>query len=326
MIRVSNLSHVFDHRGIAGLHGVSFDLPSGKVLGVMGPNGSGKSTLLNILAGKISPQRGTTSIDKKVSSFPEVLNFDPSQNVQRFLVGSVLKVMEEEKKIQLARDLADTFEFTFQLRQTIGQLSSGQQQKVFLASKLIDRPEILLLDEPFTHLDPFTRREILRGLFEYIRQQEISIVWVTHDLEDALRFSDQIMILNFGKIEQFSSPLDLIQKPKNLFVAQFAGYRNFFPVNFNAGFWESPWGKLTFSFPQEENALLVVPDSSWEINEMGVKFKVIKRTPYRQLIEYEIEYGNQKVYYSRSPVSPLLDEGSNLMLSPLLKECFLIPL
>jgi len=279
MIRVNDLSHVFDQRGIAGLHGLSFNLPSGKVLGIMGPNGGGKSTLLNILSGKIQPQKGSSSIDGKILVFPQERELDPQQNVQRFLINSISLEIDHEKKIQLARDLADTFEFTFQLRQNLGQLSSGQQQKVLLASSLIDRPKVLLLDEPFTHLDPFTRRDILSGLFDYIRYQEMSIVWVTHDLEDGLRFSDEILILNFGKIEQFSSPTELIQHPRNLFVAQFMGYKNFFPISLIDGSWTSPWGKLPLTIQGQTEALLVVPNTSWEMRERGVEFKILKRSP-----------------------------------------------
>jgi ABC-type sulfate/molybdate transport systems ATPase subunit len=326
MIRVRELSHIFDKRGIAGLHTITFSLSSGQVLGVMGPNGSGKSTLLNILAGKISHQQGSILLEGEASLFPEKLDLDLHQNVLRFLVNSVSDEINEEKKVQLARDLADIFEFSFQLRQTLADLSSGQMQKVLLAAKLIDRPKVLLLDEPFAHLDPFTRGDILRSLFAFIRLQEISIVWVTHDLEDALRFSDNILILNFGRIEQFSSPLELIKHPKNLYVAQFLGYRNFFPVLFTNGHWESPWGDLPFPKRDWAGALLVVPNSSWEMSEKGVEFKILRRYPVRQFIEYELEYGTQKVYFVRSPEFPILDETTMLSLRPNLRQSFLIPL
>lgn len=326
MIRVNDLSYVFDQRGIAGLHGISFNLPHGKVLGIMGPNGSGKSTLLNVLSGKIKPQRGSSKIDGKALFFPEESPLDPQQNVQRFLISSITLDIDDEKKNQLARDLADTFEFTFQLRQNLGQLSSGQQQKVLLASKLIDRPKVLLLDEPFTHLDPFTRRDILRDLFDYIRHQEMSVVWVTHDLQDGLHFSDEILILNFGRIEQKSIPIELIQQPKNLFVAQFVGYKNLFPVSFIDGAWMSPWGKLPFGLKENKEALLVVPHASWNIGPKGVEFKVLKRSPAQQSVEYELEYKNQKVYFSRSPGLPLFEENSSLTLAPIFEECLMIPL
>jgi iron(III) transport system ATP-binding protein len=326
MIRVSELSHVFDKRGIAGLHDLSFYLSAGKILGVMGPNGSGKTTLLQILGQRLIPHTGTVSLNGKTSIFPFSDSVDGQLNVLRFLTSSVTGEIEEEKKIQLARDLADTFEFTFQLRQSINQLSAGQLQKVLLASRLIDRPQVLLLDEPFTHLDPFTRRDILKGLFDYLKQQEITVVWVTHDLDESLRFSDTILLLNFGKMEQFSSPLEFMTRPRNLFVAQFMGYRNFFPVTLREGVWQSPWGKLNYSQLDKNEALLVVPDFAWEISETGPEFNILKRYPCRQFVEYELEYGNQRVYLTRSSGLSLFEENSGLSLRPLFDQSFLIPL
>src|SRR5262245_39902731 len=117
-------------------------------MGIMGPNGSGKTTLLNILAGKIEADAGSFQVDGEISFFPKAESY-PEINVQKFLVRSVTLDIDEDKKIQLARDLADTFEFTFQLRQNLSELSSGQRQKVLLSKELINRPAVLLMDEPF---------------------------------------------------------------------------------------------------------------------------------------------------------------------------------
>ena len=168
MIKVTHLTKQFDKRGIAGVHDLSFELNNGEVMAIMGPNGGGKSTLLNLLSQKLASESGEIMVDKTICLFPGS-DAPLEMNVLKFLTSSVTLDIEEEKKIQLARDLADTFEFTFQLRQNLSELSSGQKQKILLARELINRPGLLLMDEPFTHLDPFTRKDILRGLFEYIR-------------------------------------------------------------------------------------------------------------------------------------------------------------
>lgn len=309
MISTSHLTRQFDKRGIAGLHDLNLELEKGKIMGIMGPNGSGKTTLLKILTGEIKADSGVFKVDGEVCLFPSA---DPVENinVQKFLTNSVKLEISDEKKIQLARDLADTFEFTFQLRQNLSELSSGQRQKILLSKELINRPSVLLMDEPFSHLDPFTRRDILNGLFQYIRQQSMTVLWVTHDLEEASLYSDMIALMNFGKIEQLGPPENLMTKPRNLFVAKFMGYRNFFPVKAENGL----------------DAVLIVPDTAWEINPEGTPYKVEKRYPSRQLMEYVLSHEGKTVYFQQSIRLDFLDVGSQVFLSPVSELTFTIPL
>ena len=324
MIEVKNLTRIFDHRGIAGLHGLNFSVKEGHILSVMGPNGSGKSTLLKILSNQILPDSGEVLFSNKFAFFPhdKIL---PEITVLEFLMTSVHSDIDKDKKNQLARDLADTFEFTFQLKQKLSELSSGQKQKVLLASELINRPQLLLMDEPFTHLDPLTRKDILKALFTFIRQQEITVIWVTHELDEALKFSDNILILNFGRIEHLSHPLEIVRQPRNLFVAQFIGYRNFFPVHFRENAWNSPWGNIQMPPMGNGNAILVVPDNAWEMRIDGLALKILSKYAGKQSLEYELEYSNQRIYFSRSPELPLI-EDREISLYPILRQSFLIPL
>lgn len=323
MIQVKNLTRQFDKRGIAGLNGLSFDMTKGEVMAIIGPNGSGKSTLLKILSSQIPHESGTFKIDGSVTHFPS-FEIVEDLNVQKFLVSSVTLDIDEEKKIQLARDLADTFEFTFQLRQNLSELSSGQKQKILLSRELINRPALLLMDEPFTHLDPFTRKDILRGLFSYIRSQEITVLWVTHDLEEALRFSDRIALLNFGKLEQVDTPTFINQKPRNLFVAQFMGYRNFLPVTKNNSEWESMFGKVPLTGPEQADAILVIPDDAWTLDENGLKWDITQAYPTRQGMEYALSREERNLFV-KLPTQAKLHKKA-LTLTPEWVKCFLIQL
>lgn len=309
MITSSHLTRQFDKRGIAGLHDLSFQLEKGKIMSIMGPNGSGKTTLLKILSGEIKQDSGDYQVNGGISLFPSNDSIE-NINVQKFLIESVILDIGDEKKIQLARDLADTFEFTFQLRQNFNELSSGQRQKILLSKELINRPSLLLMDEPFSHLDPFTRRDILNGLFQYIRQQAITVLWVTHDLEEAFLYSDVIGLMNFGKFAQLGSPENLVNKPRNLFVAKFMGYRNFFPVKDEQGL----------------DAVLIIPDVAWEINPAGTPYKIEKRYPARQATEYVLSHEGKTVYFQRGSQLPLLDVSSPVLLSPIPELCLTIPL
>lgn len=322
MIYVQDLKKQFDKRGIAGVNGITFSLEQGKVMAIMGPNGSGKTSLLKLLSGAATPESGTIKLDGEVSTFPS--SDEPEdQNVQKFLIQSVKLLIDEEKKIQLARDLADTFEFTFQLRQKLSELSSGQRQKILLAKDLINRPSLFLMDEPFAHLDPFTRRDILRGLFEYIKHQKMTVLWVTHDLEEAFRFSDVIGLMNFGKFEQIAGPMTMVQKPKNLFVAKFMGYRNFFPAKRADERWTCSLGDFEMSFDGRDEAILVVPDHAWTVGE-GQRALVTGKHPGRQTIEYTLELESKPVTLVQGSQLPLYE--NHIYLAPKWTECFLITL
>lgn len=328
MIKVSQVSKVYDKRGIAGLHGISFEIKEGQIAALMGPNGSGKTSLLNIIQEKLPQESGKIEKDGSIVAF-DASHFPTTGNVQKFLVSSVTVTESEEKKIQLVRDLADVLEFTFQLRQDLNDLSAGQKQKVLLAAVLINRPSTLLLDEPFTHLDPMTRKGILQALFTYIKNQNISLLWVTHDLEEACQFSDVLGILHFGKLEQWGKPQDIVFQPRNLFVAEFVGYKNILAIKHNEGSWQTPWGSWTY--PHHEHiveALLVIPQSSWQPDpdkRVGFHFKTSRVAHGRWYVEAE---GTERIFaieLSSTEYDKLKDQ-SVFYFKPKWEDCFLIPL
>jgi ABC-type Fe3+/spermidine/putrescine transport system ATPase subunit len=323
-MKIENLSKKFDKRGIQGVHGVSFNLQRGEVLAIIGPNGGGKTTLLKMLSGELRPDRGLIEAEETVTSFTSTYG-GKDENVQNFLTNSITLDVDHEKKIQLARDLADTFEFTFGLRQNLSQLSSGQLQKVLLARELINRPNVLLLDEPFAHLDPFTRGNILKDLFKYLRQQETSVIWVTHDLTEAFRHSDSIAVMNLGKFEHYGSAYKLIKEPQNLFVASYIGYRNFVPVKYQDNHWETPWGPLDAPPLNKPDGILVIPDHSWEFSG-NVQVKVLEKEIVFQGQIMHFQVGHLRFQMFAPICYTLPDPNSPVLLSPKFSECFLIPL
>lgn len=325
MIALENVRLKFDSRGIAGLSGVSLTLSEGTVTALMGPNGSGKTTLLKVLSGEITPEEGT--VKKEDSAYlaqPE--NVPAELNVMKFLTGKARPEVDEEKRIQLARDLADIFEFTFQLRQKMGELSAGQRQKVFLAGELIRGPRLIMLDEPFTHLDPHTRKDILKALFDYVRRQGLTLLWVTHDLNEATRFSDRLVLLQHGKIEQEGTAEELVLTPKNIFVAQFMGHHNFFPVKRKASGWLTPWGEKAFpKNPEGEEAILVVPDRSWNFGEVSSLKASVQEVFFYETERTLIATLDERAIRIRGVKDPM-KAGQTVNLIPCFSECFLIPL
>lgn len=326
MIKLTNATKIFESRGIAGLHGINLEIKSGTIFALMGPNGSGKTTLLNVISGKLPLDSGSLNVKGKIHFFEKR---EPALdlNVQKFLISKVSAEIDEEKKVQLSRDMAMIFEFTFQLRQNIGQLSQGQLQKVLMAAELINQPDILFLDEPFIHLDPMTRKDILDSLFTFLRQREVTVIWITHEKDEALRFADQVGLIQHGKMEQVDSPVGILQHPRNLFVAQFFGHQNFIKVSKQNGEWLTPWGKLQSELSQEE-AFLVVPPMSWKIDESSTfEGKILHVFPQYFVTELEVE-NTEKRYKVSLPLKhfPRFTVGQNISISPDLSQCFLIPL
>jgi ABC-type Fe3+/spermidine/putrescine transport system ATPase subunit len=319
MIELKNIKLIFDSRGIAGLHGLDLSVREGEIFSVMGPNGCGKTTLLKIVHGGLQGN-GTVRVHGKIQFFrPSDVVTDKS--VEKFLISNVEAILDEEKKIQLARELADVFEFTAQFRQNVNQLSSGQRQKVFVAAELIKRPDVLLMDEPFSHLDPLGRHEVLQALFTYIRRHSMTVLWVTHEREEAFKFSDRIGIMNFGKWEQTGLPADVIKSPRNLFTAQFIGYRNFLSVKYEAG-WVTPWGRLDLA-PKETGEAILVMTEAWSSCTEGPLFKLVESYPSARGIHCELEALEQK-FFALFSYEDMPDFSRPVHLRPDVSRAFLI--
>lgn len=238
MIELINLSKKFGT--VTAVEKVDLSINQGEFVTILGPSGSGKTTLLTMIAGFEAPSTGQIFINGKDVSglptdkrniglvfqsyalFPHMSVFDNIAfplTVRRFSKEEIRnKVNEALAKVRLEK---------FSHRK-IQELSGGQQQRVALARAFVFEPSILLLDEPMAALDRKLRQELQVEIRELQRSLGITTISVTHDQEEALTMSDQILILNHGKIEQYGRPEELYRKPVNKFVASFLGSGNFF--------------------------------------------------------------------------------------------------
>ncbi len=323
MIELKEVTKVFDSRGIAGLHGINLMIKRGEIIALLGPNGSGKTTLAHIISKNLIPDSGTVKISGPVHQF-KLRELPSDLNVQKYLLSQISLEIDDEKKIQLVRDLASLFEFTFQLRQSTQQLSQGQRQKVMLAAELINSPSVIIMDEPFAHLDPLSRKEILTELFNYLRHKEITSFWISHDKDEAFEFADKIGLLQHGKLEQFGKPDDFIKQPRNLFVAHFLGHKNFLALKKTATEWITPWGTITSSLKEEE-AYLVIPPTAFSFHqESGPETKILRVYPGPFFWKIEIALENHIFEaWSNQALSP---DRSKYHLMVNLEDCFLLPL
>lgn len=235
ILKVQNLTYKYDHRSIKGVESLEFDLKQGECLGLIGPSGSGKSTALKLIANILKPQSGVIEQTSKsnLSYVPQTTELPQNKTVLEILINELSDTdlySDSEKQENQARSVLSLLNITNEINSKVEEISGGQKQRVIIAKALVKNPTILLLDEPFGHLDEKLRFELMIELFELFKVNHIAVLWVTHETKEALAFSDRIMVLNHGKIQQISTPETLYYRPQNFFTAQFMGKTNIIPL------------------------------------------------------------------------------------------------
>jgi len=232
-INVSGVTKKFGD--FVALDDISVDLPTGQLTALLGPSGGGKSTLLRIIAGLESADDGTVTIEGNEATHlpPQKRNVGfVFQHYAAFKHMSVAKNVafgleirkrpkdEVKRRVDELLELVHLSQFAHRLP---SQLSGGQRQRMALARALAVEPSVLLLDEPFGALDAKVRKELRDWLRRLHDEVHVTTVFVTHDQEEALEVSDEIVVINEGRIEQVGTPDDLYDKPANEFVMSFLG-------------------------------------------------------------------------------------------------------
>lgn len=238
MLEVKNIT--FSYNKTPVLKDLSFQVKAGEYLTVIGESGCGKSTLLKVLRGEYDLNNGSIFWGNEQILGPKhnlVVGYDFMKYVaQEFELEPFVSVAEnigqhlsnfykEEKKERIA-ELLEVVELTAFAKTKVKTLSGGQKQRVALARALANKPKIILLDEPFSHIDNFKKQSLRRRVFSYLKQKKISCIVATHDKEDVLGFADNIIVLNNNKIEANNTPEQLYNAPKTPLIASFFGEFN----------------------------------------------------------------------------------------------------
>lgn len=222
----------------------SFDLgvSQGQVLALLGPSGCGKTTALRLMAGFDLPDDGTISIAGD-QVFGNGRNVPPEKRrigmvfqegalfPHRTLAQNVAYGLHRRSgRQQRVEEMLEMVGLSGMEQRMPHQLSGGQQQRVALARALAPSPEVLLLDEPFSNLDPGLREQVRRDVLRILHESDITAVFVTHDQEEALFLGDSVAVMNEGCIEQVDTPEAIFHRPETRFVAQFIGTVDFLPA------------------------------------------------------------------------------------------------
>ncbi len=228
--------------GVIAAHNLNLDVALGEFLSFLGPSGCGKTTSLRMIAGFEQPSEGEVFLEGQCVNNVPAYRRPVNMVFQHYALFPHLNVadnvaygLKQRSPKPTKKEIDDRVNQMLELVQLAGfkqrrnwELSGGQQQRVALARALINKPKVLLLDEPLAALDRKLRREMQIELQNLQRNVGITFILVTHDQEEALSMSDRVCIMREGKIVQIGSPLDLYDRPRNRYVADFVGKSNFF--------------------------------------------------------------------------------------------------
>jgi spermidine/putrescine transport system ATP-binding protein len=238
VVELKNISKSFD--GLSVLKNLDLTINNGEFLTLLGPSGCGKTTILRIIAGFETPDGGEVIINGRTVNdlppnkrhintvfqsyalFPHMTVFD---NVAFGLKMAKTPAAELKERVN---EVLSVVKLTEYAARKPSQLSGGQQQRVAMARAIVNKPSVLLLDEPLSALDAKLRYQMQEELKRLQRTLKIAFLLVTHDQEEALSISDRVVVMNEGVIQQIGSPKQVYEEPRNLFTAQFVGDINIF--------------------------------------------------------------------------------------------------
>ena len=241
---LQNLTKKFPGRGrnakeVIAVNDFNFEIPDGKLIGLLGPSGCGKSTALNLLCGLQKPtagriffgeddvtdvppeKRGVGFVFQNYALYPHLTVLQnilfPLQNLK----GK--DKLSKEQMLKKEHEAASLVQIETLLERKPSELSGGQQQRVAIARALVKQPNVLLLDEPLSNLDARLRLQTREEIRRIQRDTLVTTIFVTHDQEEAMSISDMIVVMKDGVIQQIGKPQEVYDRPINLFVAKFLG-------------------------------------------------------------------------------------------------------
>ncbi|MEO1030424.1 MAG: ABC transporter ATP-binding protein [Bacteroidota bacterium] len=235
MLQIKNLS--FGYTETEVLSHLDFTVGVGENLAIIGESGSGKSTLLKLIYGEYDLEQGEIFWkDTKIlgPKFNLVIGYDFMKYVSQEFdlmpyisvednIGKFLSRFYPKEKEKRTKELVKVVELEAFAKTKVKNLSGGQKQRVAIARALAKAPEILLLDEPFSHIDNFKKQSLRRSVFNYLKQKEITCIVASHDKNDVLGFADEMIVLHNQKIIAKDTPYNLYNTPKSPLIAAFFG-------------------------------------------------------------------------------------------------------
>ncbi len=309
-IKLQNLTKVFQAKNkeeTIAVNDLDITIPAGKLIGLLGPSGCGKSTTLYMISGLLKPTEGRIFFgDTDVTDVaPEKRGIGlvfqnyalyPHMTVKQNILFPLENLkMDKEKALERAQFYADLVGIGHLMARKPVQLSGGQQQRVAIARALVKEPRVLLLDEPLSNLDARLRLQTREEIKRIQKETGITTIFVTHDQEEAMSISDEIVLMQEGIQQQKGAPQDVYDKPANLFVAKFLGSP---PINLFEGRIENEKimvGKAQFGRAEGKKDQKVV---------IGVRpegFNIVERSSLKVTVDFVETIGRDTTLIIQKP-------------------------
>jgi putative spermidine/putrescine transport system ATP-binding protein len=331
-VLVEKISKKYDE--VTALHAVDLAVAPGELMTILGPSGSGKTTLLQIICGLVTPTSGRLIIDNKDQTYTPVHRRDIGLVFQSYALFPHLTVSEnvafplEMRKMTPLTirtkvfDALDMVGLTHLADRLPSALSGGQQQRVALARCFVYQPSVILMDEPLGALDRKLRESMQIEIKRLHRDTGATIIFVTHDQEEALALSDRICVMNNARIEQVGTPREIYERPRTAFAADFVGISNIIRGRLaGSDVLEAADGK--FALPRDasasgpEGALAIRPEHL-TINgggDQSVTGTVIEAVYAGSETRLLVSLPSAQIFTVRQPAgAPQIDIGSNVQL------------
>ena len=316
IIRLKDIVVEFDGESV--LRRINLDIRNHEFVTLLGPSGCGKTTTLRIIGGFVNPKSGDVFFDgKRINDLPpykrevntvfQKYALFPNLNVyENIAFGLRLKKVPDEEIRERVFEMLDLVNMRGFERKDVNLLSGGQQQRVAIARALINKPQVLLLDEPLGALDLKLRKEMQIELKKIQRETKITFIYVTHDQEEALTMSDTVIVMRAGEIQQIGTPIDIYNEPVNAFVADFIGESNIIDgimkKDYLVNFAGRDFDCVDFGFAENENVDVVIRPEDIKISEpekgqiTGKVESIIFKGVHYEIVVIDINGFNWKIH------------------------------
>ena len=310
---------------------ISFAAREGEILCLLGPSGCGKTTVLRAIAGFEPVRSGQLFLSGQLVSSPDVMIPTETRHVgmvfQEYALFPHLRVQDNiafglrhlarsERASQVQEMLRLTGLEGFERRYP-HEISGGQQQRVALARALVQNPVVLLLDEPFSNLDPDMAGRMRQELHDLLRRTKTTTVLVTHDHDEAFAMADRIAVLNQGRLEQFDTPEMMYHMPATPFVADFVGQADFIPGTVSHGMVQTELGAFPDTIACKDGTHVVVmirPDDIHLVPTEGARSRVLSRQFHGSENLYTVSLPSGQIVHSSEGSTSVYQPGTTVEL------------
>ena len=308
---------------------ISFAAREGEILCLLGPSGCGKTTILRAIAGFEPVRSGQIFLSGQLVSSPDVMTPTENRRVgmvfQEYALFPHLRVQDNiafglhhfarsERASRVQEMLRLTGLEGFERRYP-HELSGGQQQRVALARALVQNPVVLLLDEPFSNLDPDMAGRMRQELHDLLRRTKTTTVLVTHDHDEAFAMADRIAVLNQGRLEQFDTPEMMYHMPATPFVADFVGQADFIPGTVTQGMVHTELGEFpdTIECTDGTNVVVMIrPDDIHLVPTEGARSRVLSRQFHGSENLYTVSLPSGQIVHSSQGSTSVYQAGTTV--------------